>query len=136
MILIACVDDRMGMMFNSRRLSRDRSVCESILEICRGKALYMEAYSRALFGAALPPGIQVTEDVGAIRDGEYFFAENPKAIDETRIDQIILFRWNRSYPADQFFPVDLSKWRLTDTEEFAGNSHERITKEIWERSHD
>lgn len=34
MVVIACVDERKGMMFNQRRQSRDTALCEDILREC------------------------------------------------------------------------------------------------------
>ena len=50
-----------------------------------------------------------------------------------KIDTFILFRWNRDYPADFFFKVDLSQWNLISTEDFEGTSHEKITMEVYEK---
>ena len=45
-----------------------------------------------------------------------------------------MFRWNRDYPADTYFDLSLeSGWTRTETSEFAGSSHETITKEIYIR---
>ena len=46
MILIVCVDDHNGMMFNHRRQSQDRVLRADILELTGGKKLWMNAYSR------------------------------------------------------------------------------------------
>ena len=58
--------------------------------------------------------------------------ENPGTVEE-KIEKIILYRWNRVYPADVHFPIDFSGWKLVQAEEFAGSSHEKITEEIYER---
>ena len=67
-------------------------------------------------------------------DGEFCFVEkeNPGTVEE-KIEKIILYRWNRVYPADVHFPIDFSGWKLVQAEEFAGSSHEKITEEIYER---
>lgn len=41
MILIVCVDDHNGMMFNHRRQSQDRILRGDILELTEGKILWM-----------------------------------------------------------------------------------------------
>lgn len=136
MILIACVDDRMGMMFNHRRVSRDKEVIRDILEMCSAQRLYMEEYSAKLFedpkSGILPENIQITAEIlsGGF-EGAYFFVERPQMIQEKLLEKIVLYHWNRRYPADEFFPVNLSGWELQGCEEFAGNSHEKITKEIY-----
>ena len=52
-----------------------------------------------------------------------------------RIKKIILFKWNRIYPADMYFDIPLveNEWKLTYVDEFEGNSHEKITMEEWKR---
>ena len=52
---------------------------------------------------------------------------------EGKITEIVLYKWNRDYPADVFFEVDLSKWRLEERKDYSGYSHEKITKEIYNR---
>ena len=46
-----------------------------------------------------------------------------------------MYRWNRVYPADTYFDIDLVKegFVLRDTRELEGNSHEKITKETFTR---
>ena len=56
MIAIVTVDDRMGMMFNHRRVSRDKVVLEKILSTAAmspPQALWMNAYSNKLFDTYL-----------------------------------------------------------------------------------
>ena len=52
---------------------------------------------------------------------------------ERQIKEITVFHWNRVYPADLTFPIDLTQWRLEQTVEFPGHSHEKITMEVYER---
>ena len=52
---------------------------------------------------------------------------------EKYIDEIILYKWNRVYPTDFYFDINLSTWNLTQVTEFKGNSHERITKEVYKK---
>lgn len=132
MILIAVVDDRMGMSFNHRRVSQDKVVLEKILAITQGKVLWMNSYSSKLFGLEHS---QINVDDNFLREaaaGEYCLTETEDPVSaETWIEQIILFRWNRKYPADTHFSIDLNKWELVSTEEFKGNSHDKITMEVY-----
>lgn len=50
-----------------------------------------------------------------------------------RITEVVVYRWNRSYPGDFHLDLDLNQWRLVQTTEFAGYSHEKITKEIYRK---
>lgn len=49
MILITVVDDRNGLMFNHRRLSRDRILNKKILSITQNGKLWMSSYSTKMF---------------------------------------------------------------------------------------
>lgn len=46
MIVMVCVDDKNGMMFNKRRQSQDRVLRQHMLELAGDKKLWMNAYSR------------------------------------------------------------------------------------------
>ena len=47
------------------------------------------------------------------------------------IEKVILYHWNRDYPADTYFDLDLTDWKITRTEEFPGFSHDKITEEVY-----
>ena len=135
MILIVCVDDHNGMMFNHSRQSQDRILRGDILELTEGKILWMDAYSKKQFVEEGMTQIRVEEDfLQKAGEGEFCFAEDADLSgEEERIQEIYLYRWNRDYPADVYFPVDLSGWNCVETKEFAGSSHEKITRERYVR---
>ena len=135
MVLIVCVDDHNGMMFNHRRQSQDRILRADILELTDGKKLWMNAYSRKQFAESDAEKIRVDETfLDAAGDGEFCFVENADVSGcAERIEEIYLYHWNRDYPADVYFPVDLSVWKCVETKEFAGSSHEKITRERYTR---
>lgn len=131
--LIVCVDDRMGMLFNRRRQSEDRALRTHILQETAYKPLWMNAYSARQFGAADKIIISETclEQAGA---GEFCFVENlDVAPYMDKIEQVTVYRWNRKYPADFYFTLQLAppEWKLLCSEEFAGSSHEKITKDVY-----
>lgn len=136
--LIVVVDENNGMMFNHRRQSQDRVLREKILFMTSGKKLWMNAYTYKQFeDCTLTTLIQKDDHfLDKAEKGEYCFVENKK-VDSYRdkIEKIILYKWNSRYPGDFFFDIDLrdGSWRLKDTEEFAGASHEKITMEVYER---
>ena len=137
MIIIACVDDRNGMMFNRRRQSRDSAVCGDILRECGGKKLYMNTYSGKLFGDVEEKNIRISEDfLKEAEEEDFCFIEDIQIAGfENKIRTVILYQWNRRYPADRYFLLDLSdgSWEFQRTEELKGSSHEKITKEVYER---
>ena len=137
MIIIACIDDNMGMMFNHRRQSQDRALRELVLEATKNSKLWMNHYSSKQFTESAAPQINVDDSfMSEAGNGEYCFIEDVDVTPYLRwVEKIILYRWNRSYPSDQAFYINLSagEWKLVQTQEFAGSSHERITEEIYTR---
>ena len=134
MILLAAVDDRGGMLFNHRRQSQDKVLRERVLIMTADGVLWMNAYTAKLFGDA--PQIHVDDAfLEKARAGEYCFLEDtPAASREEDVEQVVLFKWNREYPGDLFFDLDLTGWKLSDTEDFPGSSHEKITREVYDRA--
>lgn len=128
MNLIICLDDKNGMLFNKRRQSRDKILIENVLELCKGEKLYTNDYSATLFPEN---SVAVCENFDAVEKG-FVFAEN-FMVDEDKIQEIIIYKWNRVYPADTFFNISLDNWNLTETVEFVGSSHEKITRERYVR---
>ena len=122
------------MLFNHRRLSRDRRVCEKILDYSNEKELWMNAYSRKLFTDLTDiNSLQVDEEF-LDKSQSICFVENQDITPYLpKIDTLVLFQWNRDYPADFFFTVDLSQWNLISTEDFEGTSHEKITMEVYKK---
>lgn len=140
MIVIACVDNNMGMLFNQRRQSQDRLLREKILQRCEDHKLWMNAYSYKQFeeqAANKDITICVAEDFLTRAEAEdYCFVENADVANcSNEIEQIILYCWNRDYPADFYFtvPVHSKPWRLVSLEDFCGSSHEKITEEVYSR---
>ena len=133
MILIVCVDDRGGMLFAGRRQSQDRVLRDDLLREVNGAKLFMNAYSAKLFGPN--DRITVAEDcLARAGAGEYCFVENLDPVPYAeKLEQIIVYRWNRHYPADRHFEIALEApaWTKIRTEEFAGSSHEKITKDVY-----
>ena len=67
-------------------------------------------------------------------NGEYCFVENVSLKDyEKWIEKMIVFKWNRVYPKDFEFELDLSKWKLAESSEFKVSSHDKITMEVYVR---
>lgn len=134
MTLVICADDRNGYLFNKRRLSRDSAVCAHILTLCGEKLLWMNGYSASIFPRNAP-NIRVCEnfleEVGA---GEFCFVEDADISEiSSRAKAVVIYRWNRSYPADTKLPETLlSGRRLVSKSDFSGNSHLCITQEVFE----
>ena len=108
MIVITCLDQKNGMMFNHRRQSQDSVLREHVAKLVANVPLWMNHYSARQF--------------------------DTESITNLNIDDAI-FRWDRTYPTDRYFDLQLGsgQWHLVGTSEFAGHSHDLITMEVYER---
>lgn len=130
MTLVVCLDDQMGMMFNRRRQSRDRVLIAELTAAAGVRRLVVSPYSAPLFPADTA-NVTVTEDpCGTAGESDLSFVEDT-ALRFEGVTELWIYRWNRIYPADRIFPGIPAGFRLTETTEFAGSSHEKITKEVW-----
>ena len=133
MKVIACLENSNGMMFNNRRVSFDSAVITKIMELTKGDKLWMSSYSASLFNEYDMSSINFADNaLSEAADGEYCFVENLLVKPfEKWISEIIVFKWNRDYPSDFKFDIDLSEWNLKHTKDFKGNSHDKITMEVY-----
>ena len=134
MTLVLCLDDDHGMMFNHRRQSRDRILIAELLETVGDRRLFVSPYSKPLF----PPeaaNISVTDDpCAAAGEDDFAFVEDTDPTPHWgKVSTLLIYRWNRLYPADRHFTCDLTGFRMTDASAFAGTSHDTINKEIWKK---
>ena len=134
MTVIVCVDDDNGMMFNHRRQSQDKLLRERVISHLKGNSLWMNIYSAEQFSDYAD---SITVDDAFLQKAapdDYCFVEDQNLTSYlNNINRIILYKWNRSYPADFKFTISLSDWTLLSSIEFAGSSHEKITEEIYVR---
>ena len=129
MTLYICLDDRNGLKFNKRRQSRDAALLEDIRSQLTGK-LCIDPYSEKLIQEAEIPYVLPPETADA------FFAEDiPSEAILAQTEKIVIYRWNRHYPADVRWEPDLAAmgFALQETTEFPGTSHEKITREVYEK---
>ena len=132
MKVIICIDDNKGMLFNKRRQSRDDKVLENIVGLTN--EVWIDSFSEKLF-----EGMNIKVNVDSMFlikacTGEFCFVENQKLLPYVDdIEQLIIYKWNRSYPSDFKLDLDLNEWKLVEAVDFAGNSHETITREIYSR---
>ena len=134
MKIILCLDERDGMAFNKRRQSSDARVSEDIVRTAGGR-LVIFPYSEKLISEI--GECRVSENaLCEAREGDYVFVETASVDEQLRnAEGLIIYRWNRHYPSSlklSVKPEDVG-FRLVSTSDFVGNSHEKITKEIYER---
>ena len=136
MIPIVCVDDSWGMAFGGRRQSRDREVSARVLADAAGRPLWCAPSSLTLFGPGAEGHLTAAEDfLNRRARGVLLRGGRPLLPWLERMEGLVLYRWNRRYPADVYLDIrpEPPGWRLVSREEFSGSSHPRITKEVYQR---
>ena len=137
MKLIVCIDDNNGLVFNNRRQSMDVLLRRDIYEMTGESSLWMNYYSYTQFEQDGKCNIKVDDNfLDKAGEDDYCFIENNGITEYVpEVTQIIIYKWNRTYPYDtvlDFLPWD-NGWSLAKQKEFMGNSHDKITKEAYER---
>lgn len=128
-------DERGGMIFNKRRVSRDRILIRDLMSGFDGK-IYINEYSKLLFEEYPDRTVVCKSALDEAPDGAVCFIEFPPfAPYISDISRFIIYNWNRRYPFDLCLDVSPSDegYKSVSVFEFEGSSHEKITKEIFER---
>lgn len=136
MKLIVCLDDNNAMAFNHRRQSKDSVLRDRMIDLVGQNTLRMNEYSEKQF--TTKPNKSYVNDDYLVSAGEkdYCFAETDDLTPYVnKASEVVIFRWNRRYPADLYFPMDVLSdgFQRKSVSEFAGNSHEIITQEVYSR---
>ena len=132
MNVAVCADDRGGTFFMGRRPSSDREIIRELA--ASGCRILITEYSEPLFGE-LECNYEVCGNPLAFAsDTDICFIEGGICEEYVRdIRVLTVYRWNRHYPSDpasRIYPEKLG-FTLCTSADFAGYSHDRITKEIW-----
>ncbi len=129
MTVAVCIDNNSGMLFNSRRQSRDRILLDDFMKSADSSAVYIRHFSEKLFSER-----KVIADDNCLRiagEKDFCFIEDISILPSSeKIDTLIVYKWNRVYPADFHFEMP-DGFTLTEVSEFKGSSHDKITKEIY-----
>ncbi len=132
MEIIICLDDNNGMLFNNRRQSRDSKVLEDIKNSLKGNLTIFPFSEKLIKGSEIP--YQLMSDT--VNENAVIFVED-RGIKEllSAVHKITVYRWNRVYPADTYLDIDFAaeSFKSVSVCEFEGSSHEKITKEVYER---
>ncbi len=134
MTVIVTLCERGGMLFNKRRQSRDKNLIKDLKSVCDDGALFISDFSAMLFNDSEISCIEVSNPLDSAKEGDYAFIENLHLKGyENKIEKMIIYKWNRKYPADFYIDVtpEMLGFDLKETYEFVGNSHEKITREVY-----
>lgn len=70
----------------------------------------------------------------AALDGCYMNESGKASLSASRIEKVILYRWNTVYPADVYFDLPLDeRWKLESETYFDGYSHLDVRREVYVR---
>ena len=130
-----CLDDGLGMMFCGKRQSRDRLLIRDLLQSIEDRPLWIHPYSKPLFEGTAAPNVSEHPMEDCPNGAVCFLETEPPTAHLPQIERILLYRWNRLYPSDlrfQIHPLQLG-YRLTEASELVGSSHDKITKEVYEK---
>jgi hypothetical protein len=133
MKVIICIEKSNGMMFNNRRHSKDVALQQKIFDIIGDKKLFVNEYTAGQFENT--EQLEISADfLNKATDDDYCFIEN-EVVPMEKISELLIFQWNRDYPSDFYFEADpkVLGFKKIKTENFAGNSHKKITLEVFKR---
>lgn len=134
MTLFFCLDDRNGLSFNNRRQSRDRAVLADMASQLTGVLLVDPMSEKMMIRHDIPYEIVTEEALPA--EGTQYFAEqrSPESL-LPLAKKVVIYRWNRVYPADRYLETPLQEqgFSLTEVSQFPGHSHDTITREVYVR---
>ncbi len=130
MNLISCVDDGLGLRFNHRRQSRDKMLAQHILRRTGGE-IWLHPDSKKLFDECPDAMLHCISSPEETPDGGWCFWESPVS-PALRPEKILLYHWNRAYPADEYYvyPGGQDRWECLKSTDFPGFSHPKITEEV------
>ena len=133
MILIFTLDDDNGTNLAGKRQSKDRVVGDKIIALAENN-LHMLQKTASFFKNNDMTDVPCTiwSDLWHLPTNAVFFAETPVPAEVMeQADKIYVFRWNRRYPSLAQDRVNLDGYNKEIIEEFPGDSHDKITLEVY-----
>ena len=143
-------------MFNNRRQSRDKILIKHILEFIKNEnaKIYINNFSKELFLEYLDEyKEQIIVDDNFLekafnekinnssnsntnnsnnQNKNYYFVENNSIKKyEDKINNLIIYDWDKAYPKDKYLDIDINKFKLYASKDIVGNSHEKIIEKIY-----
>lgn len=136
MTLVFTLDDENGMLFNSRRQTRDVVMRHSLMALVQkgNGRIWMSKYSSKLFGPEINGStvllLEENDFEKDAKENDCVFVEDVD-VPVLPEDTLVIYRWNTIYPSDKRFTVDLSKYDAICSWDFEGKSHPAITCTIY-----
>lgn len=141
MTLVFTVDECYGLAFGKRRQSRDRELTKDLVRYANGRNIYAEEYSRLLFDEAeidtASVGVSFNDDPLAEASGDSVILLELSCPDGALdlVDEVVIYLWNRRYPSTAKLDIGYIEryFSLTESVDFVGNSHEKLTRVTYKR---
>lgn len=131
MKLVVCLDKNGGMMYKTRRQSRDAVLMENLASYLKGRTIVVSPYSEELFSGR---DIRFTVGDASVADAEDFvFVEDGPLPEAENVSEVVIYNWCTVYPSSRKFDLDMSAFKRISKEKFKGSSHEKITKEVFRK---
>ena len=134
MNIIYTLDEQNGTNLLGKRQSKDSVLADEILSMAKG-LLYIKGTSLSFFDGKAVKGLAtIVEDFDQVPNDAFIFTEEvlPQSIMD-KADNIYVFRWNRRYPSMIQDRVNLDGYKYETTRHFQGNSHDKITLEVYNK---
>ncbi|MBP0972553.1 MAG: hypothetical protein J5851_01450 [Oscillospiraceae bacterium] len=134
MVLITCVDQKNGLGFNGRRQTSDSAVYADICKYAEDHFCGIDMASDTML--ALENYLKLTgqeEHPLFTEPKEARFAEldDCKGLDDI-YEMLILYRWDKTYPADIRLEIGMQNYALVEQHEMVGSSHKKIVREVYQ----
>ena len=115
--------------------SRDKNL---IADLCTKTEcyIYISPYSAPLFEQFSARIKIVDNPLSDCEDNAVAFVEGlPLSMYVDDIEELIVYKWNRLYPSDVKLDIDIKDagFNMFAKYEFMGNSHDKITKEVYRK---
>lgn len=138
MTVFICADNKMGVLFQGKRQSKDRILRKRILDIVEQNKskLVITKYSYEQFKADRRDELlDVRNELDFSETNSFVFIEDEKSFNSLpweKIDELVLCCWERDYPADIYLHKSENVTCILNKKEtLSGSSHE-MTLEFYD----
>ena len=127
MELIVCTDERGGMAFNKRRVSKDTEIMNRVEQIAKGNDIYISPRSESLFEEYGITNYVVCADIQVPKEAYILFLEFMD-LNFERPEVIYRFNFNRHYPSDVRTDITFRNYDLLSQKIFKSSRSYLIKK--------
>ena len=131
-----CIDERGGMLFNHRRQTSDVQIIDDMVERFGENGVFIKDFYAKLFQKY--ENVTVSSfPISECSENALCFIENPEILNITDdVERIVVYNWCKSYPADEYFTLDLIDigFIRISKEKFSTEYRQKVTREVFKRA--